>query len=219
MHSACICETLTPWGLECRHVNMRHLPFSTRFFFISLPAIASPTIHPRKMQLIKVFNGISILCALLATAAATPAPFPAPAADDPSSEISLKSRNELTDKVANVDVYSGGTCGGSVQQVKQVNGGAQCYVLGGQSIDVSSKYADPYLESPIFPLHIFLTSRSHLFLFDSLANEKRGSGCSTSAWAGTKCQGSSVGVPNASCFSVVFASVLVNCGNIKAGGS
>ena len=117
------------------------------------------------MHFIKTFNGISVLCALLATAAATPAPVLAPAADDPLSETSLKSRNELTDKVAILDVYSGGTCGGSVQQVKQVNGGAQCYVLGGQSIDASLKYADPYLESPNFPLHIFLTSRLHLLSF------------------------------------------------------
>lgn len=117
------------------------------------------------MHFIKAFNGISVLCALLATAAATPAPVLAPAADDSSSETSLKSRNELSDNVAVVDVYSGRTCGGSVQQVKQVNGGAQCYVLGGQSIDVSLKYADSYLESPNLPLHILVTSRLHLSSF------------------------------------------------------
>ena len=93
------------------------------------------------MHLIKTFNGIATLYALLATSAAIPAPVPALAATDLLAQNDLKTRNSLTDKVAIVDIYTAATCSGSSQQVKQVNGGAECYVYNGQSLEVSARYA------------------------------------------------------------------------------
>ena len=102
------------------------------------------------MHLIKTISGIATLCALLATSAAIPAP--ALAAGKPVAESGFKS----TDKVAIVDVYTAGTCSGSSQQVKQVNGGAECHVFNGQSVEVSARYVDAFFEIyPIYSYHLF----------------------------------------------------------------
>lgn len=96
------------------------------------------------MHFLKTLGGISTLYALLTTCATMPAP--APVAGDLSAERNLGSRDELTDKTAIVNVYSGDSCAGGTQ-FTQVNGGARCHVNGGNSIEVSAKYANIYYKS------------------------------------------------------------------------
>lgn len=94
------------------------------------------------MHFLKTFGGISTLYAVLTTCATMLAQ--AAAAGDLSAESNLKSRDESTDKTAIVNVYSGGTCGGGSTSFTQVNGGAICHFNGGNSIEVSAKYANIY---------------------------------------------------------------------------
>lgn len=162
------------------------------------------------MHFLKASSSISALCALLTTCAAMPAP--APAAGDLSIESNLKTRDELTDKEAVVNVYSESSCGGTSTQYTEVTGGNDCRPIKGSSIQVSARYADLCYQSFICPWIHF----SHLcvpppFFFCLNHRLTGGSGCSTTTYSDDSCEDDPNGIPNSSCYSGMFGSVRISC--------
>ena len=90
------------------------------------------------MHFLKESVAMIILGALSANITASPAPAPAPAAN--ASSV-IASPEPLTDHTAIVNIYSGGSCGGSNTQFTASGAGANiCHSGGGNSIQVSAKY-------------------------------------------------------------------------------
>ena len=147
------------------------------------------------MHFLKQFGAGVILGALSANIAAAPAPAPAPApAANASPDVDfLEPREDLTDHLAIVNFYSGGSCSGDTSQVSATGPStSMCYANSGESIQVTARY--------VFLSYIF--SRLGLTML---------SGCSTSTWSGSGCAGSSMNIPDSSCYTVTYTSVLVSC--------
>ncbi|KAL8715772.1 MAG: hypothetical protein Q9220_000439 [cf. Caloplaca sp. 1 TL-2023] len=151
------------------------------------------------MHFIKQTISLALLgAALLATASPAPAPAPVPESF-PEPGFDLDTRAVDADAYANVNVYSSSTCGGTVQSFTvQGTGANSCHpVTNAQSIQVSAAYVVP----PPFPCLVFL-------LFPGISCVMH---CTTSVWSGNNCRGNSKNIPNSSCYSVPYASVLVTC--------
>lgn len=107
------------------------------------------------MHFLKAISGIASLYTLFTTCATMPALAPIPGN---YSAGNLISRAAL-DKLAIVNVYSGGACDGDARQIAQT-GGTQCYPYAGQSIQSSAKYADTSYCTSLYRMmqpHIFAT--------------------------------------------------------------
>ena len=91
------------------------------------------------MHFLKQLGAMTVLGALFAHTAAVPAPAPADAS--PVSD-SLEPREDLADSEAVVNVYSGSSCdGGNTQYSVSGAGAYNCRAIGGESIEVSARYA------------------------------------------------------------------------------
>ena len=90
------------------------------------------------MHFFKQFGAVIIFSALSTKITAAPAPAPAPAANDVDF---LKPREDLTDHLAIVNVYSGGSCDGDSSQFTSTGPStSRCYATSGGSIQVTARY-------------------------------------------------------------------------------
>ncbi len=68
---------------------------------------------------------------------------PAPANIESPVKEQLATREELADHVADVNIYSGGSCGGSAFSFNVAGAGTtRCQPHGGNSIEVTARYDD-----------------------------------------------------------------------------
>ena len=157
------------------------------------------------MHFLKQFRAVIILGALSANTTAAPVP-----AANASPDLGpLEPREDLTDHLAIVNVYSGGSCAGDSSQFTATGPSTSaCYPNGGSSIQVTARYVETFRQTTSDSFSIYLRFPSYMIL-------KLGptifSGCSTTTWSGSDCGGSSMGIPDSSCYTVTFAAVQVSC--------
>ena len=93
------------------------------------------------MHFLKQFGAVVIFGALSANITASPAPAPAPAANASPDVDFLEPREDLTDHLAVVNVYSGSSCAGDSSQFTATGPStSDCHPAGGSSIQVTARY-------------------------------------------------------------------------------
>lgn len=118
---------------------------ATRSIYVAYNSKKHNNLQPTNctnMHFLKGFGALIALSILSAHTAAAPAP--ATAANESSVVGALELRSEQRDRVAIITAYSGDACNGeATQHAVSGHGIKQCYVIEGNSIQVSARYVHP----------------------------------------------------------------------------